>query len=97
MALNFPFDRTHVIPIGYHGSENDNRLLVGFNSKLNRKDLRDFEIKVSKLNDEMTILWFVSIDRQPDDSAIWYATIWDEKGNILMEDQFHDKDKFVWK
>lgn len=94
---NQPFDRTHVIPIGYHGSENDNRLLVGFNSKLNRKDLRDFEIKVSKLNDKMTILWFVSIDRQPDDSAIWYATIWDEKGNVLMEDQFHDKDKFVWK
>lgn len=94
---NQPFDRTHIIPIGYHGSENDNRLLVGFNSKLNRKDLRDFEIEVSKFNDKMTVLWFVSIDKQPDTSAIWYATVWDEKGKILLEDSFHDRDPFTWK
>jgi len=94
---NQPFDRTHIIPIAYHGSENDNRLLVGFNSKLNRQDLRDFEIKVSHFNDKQTILWFVSIDKQPDTSAIWYAIVWDEKGKILIEDEFHDKDPFTWK
>lgn len=94
---NQPFDRTHIIPIAYHGSENDNRLLVGFNSKINRQDLRDFEIEVSHFNDKQTILWFVSIDKQPDTSAIWYATVWDTKGNILIEDSFHDKDPFTWK
>jgi len=94
---NQPFDRTHVIPIAYHGSENDNRLLVGFNSKLNREDLRDFESKVGQFNDKQTILWFVSIDKQDDGSAIWYANVWDERGDVLISDSFHDKDKFVWK
>lgn len=94
---NQPFDRTHILPIAYHGSENDNRLVVGFNSKLNRKNLYDFEVEAGNYNDKQTILWFVSIDKQPDTSAIWYATVWDEKGKILLEDSFHDRDPFTWK
>lgn len=90
------FDRTHVIPIGYHGSEDDNRLLVGFNSDINRKDLRDFEIMVGNFNKTQTIMWFVSIEKQDNESAKWYATVWNKNGKVLVKDTFHDKDEFVW-
>lgn len=93
---NKPFDRTHVIPIGYHGSENDNRLLVGFNSEINRIDLNNFETLVGIMNDSQDILWFVDIERQDDGSAIWKAYVWDEHGEILTQDTFHDTDEFVW-
>lgn len=90
------FDRTHVIPIGYHGSESDKRLLVGFNSELNQNELKHFEEKVANINRTKTILWFVSIERQLDKSARWNTTVWDEKGKVLMEDSFHDPKEFVW-
>ncbi|MGJ0146877.1 hypothetical protein ACR56S_04345 [Staphylococcus hominis] len=90
------FDRTHVIPIGYHGSENDSRLLVGFDSKINRLDLKSFEDRVAYFNRKQTILWFVSIDRQDDNTAIWNAIVWDEKGSVLIETSLHDRHKFAW-
>ena len=93
---NKPFDRTHVIPVGYHGSENDSRLLVGFNSQINRNDLNTFEEAVRNMNETMTILWFVSIERQPDNSAKWFATVWNDEGVELKHEVFHDTDPFVW-
>lgn len=90
-------DRTHVIPIGYHGSESDKRLLVGFSSKLNQQDLKNFEDKAGILNKKYTILWFVDIRKQEDNSVIWYATVWNDKGDKLLQDSFHDKQPFIWK
>lgn len=90
------FDRTHVIPIGYHGSENDKRLLVGFNSKINQVYLKNFEDKVSVMNKDHAILWFVDIKRQKDKSAKWNTIVWNEKGEKLIERTFHDKHEFVW-
>src|SRR5699024_12125259 len=43
-----PFDRTHLLPIGYHGSENDERLLVGWDSDANRGPFRSEERRVGK-------------------------------------------------
>lgn len=91
-----PFDRTHVIPIGFHGSENDNRLLVGFNSDINRHALNEFEKRVKRINETKTVLWFVSIEKQADGSALWHAEVWDRHGKTLMSRKFHDKDVFVW-
>ncbi|NMK53969.1 hypothetical protein [Staphylococcus capitis] len=90
-------DRTHVIPIGYHGSESDKRLLVGFSSKLNRKDMKNFEDKVAEKNKSKTVLWFVDIRKQADTSVKWFATVWSENGDTLFEKVFHDKRKFEWK
>lgn len=45
------FDRTHIVPIGFHGTESDNRLLVGWNSNQNRVQINKFEKKVRKFND----------------------------------------------
>lgn len=93
---NKPFDRTHVIPVGFHGSENDSRLLVGFNSELNRQDLNDFETYIKEVNNETTVLWFVDIEKQVDDSALWKAYVWDMEGRPIAIDTFHDTDPFVW-
>ncbi|WP_407807691.1 hypothetical protein [Staphylococcus aureus] len=90
-------DRTHVIPIGYHGSESDKRLLVGFSSKLNQQDLKYFEDKAGKLNRNNSILWFVNIQKQKDKSVKWHAIVWNQSGEKLLEDTFHDKRPFVWK
>lgn len=90
------FDRTHVIPIGYHGSESDKRLLVGFSSKINRNYLKKFEDKVASLNSKETVLWFVDIQLQEDKSAKWFATVWNENGDVMLRRTFHDKSEFTW-
>src|SRR5699024_9973651 len=38
-----PFYRTHLIPIGYHGSESDHRLLIGWSPEANRGPFNDIE------------------------------------------------------
>lgn len=91
------YDRTHVIPIGYHGSESDKRLLIGFNSRINQVYLKRFEEQVAELNKTNAILWFVNIKREADESVKWYATVWNEAGDKLAEKTFHDKHRFVWK
>lgn len=85
-----------MIPIGFHGSENDERLLVGFHGKINKGKLKTLEEYVTNVNSNEPILWFVDIRRQPDQTAIWNATIWDEEHNLIADESFHDKSKFVW-
>ncbi|WP_394524211.1 hypothetical protein ACF0HT_13530 (plasmid) [Staphylococcus xylosus] len=89
-------DKTHLIPIGFHGSENDERLLVRFDSKINRGKLKKSEEYVSKINIDEPILWFVDIVKQDDKTAIWYMTVWRENGDIILQKSFHDKNKFIW-
>lgn len=92
-----PFDRTHVIPIGYHGSENDNRLVVGWDSEQNRNEMVEFEKKVSSINKNQRIIWFASIELNEDSTATWTAKILDNKGSILLEETFDYKCPFKWK
>ena len=56
-----PYDRTHLIPFGYHGNEDDSRLLVGWNSKQNQQDLNHFELKQKKR--PYAIYWLCAIKR----------------------------------
>ncbi|HAQ1518031.1 hypothetical protein NNC41_08025 [Enterococcus faecium] len=90
------FDRTHIVPIGFHGTESDNRLLVGWNSHQNRVQINKFEKKVRKYNERKTILWFANIHKQPDGTAKWKAVIFDENGGKIIEETWHDKSKFIW-
>lgn len=91
-----PYDKTHVIPVGYHGSEDDPRLLVGFDSQINRGGLLEFEKKISKFNRYYTVLWFVNIQKQDDDTAKWHTTVWKDDGDEYASQTFHDKHRFVW-
>lgn len=89
-------DKTHLIPIGFHGSDSDERLLVRFDSNINRIDLRKEEEYIAKINKKETIMWFVDIIKQSDDTAIWNMIVWDESCNIISQKSFHDKNKFNW-
>lgn len=92
------YDKTHVIPVGYHGSENDIRLLVGWDRKQNQQDMRLFEDDIKKINKKKGFIWYTSItlQNQSDFSAIWKTTIVDETGEILLEKTFHDTSSFKW-
>lgn len=89
------FDRTHLIPIGYHGSENDPRLLVGWDSDANRKQFNDFEqIQKRRKN---PVYWLTFITRKPW-GARWHYMVYDVKTEQLLDELIHDyKAEFVWK
>ncbi|WP_204184224.1 hypothetical protein [Mammaliicoccus sciuri] len=89
-------DYTHMIPVGFHGSENDERLLIGYASNINRGPLKKFEKHIIDLNNTESVLWFVSIENQNDGSVKWHSIVWDEDGCIIKEETFHDTTKFVW-
>lgn len=89
-------DKTHIIPVGFHGSENDERLLIRFDSKINRGNLKKAEDLAAKINEEQPILWFVDVVKQEDNTAIWNMTVWSESYEILIEKSFHDYNKFLW-
>ena len=89
-------DKTHIIPVGFHGSENDERLIVRFDSKINRGALKKAEEYIANINMQEPVLWFVDIVKQENDTAIWYMTVWDNKHQIITEKSFHDYNKFNW-
>lgn len=77
-------DRTHLIPIGYHGSENDNRLLVMWDSYQNQNEMADFEKLAKSYNKKHGIYWFTEIKRA--------------KGGLLWSYQIFNADtKVLWK
>lgn len=90
------YDKTHLHNIGFHGSDNDPRIIIGWDSKQNQQDMRFFEEKVIKANREQPIYWYVSIEIQNDFSAKWYSKVYDMDGQLLLEQVFHDKSKFYW-
>lgn len=89
-------DKTHLIPVGFHGSENDPRLLIGWSSKLNRGEIKKHEEKIITINKDYTVLWFIDIKKAENDSAYWTSTVWFEDGSLIDQKKFYDKDKFHW-
>lgn len=68
------YDRTHLIPIGYHGSENSPILLVGWDSQQNRGPLAEFEKKIKRA--KYPIFWHTVIERT-NNGAVWHYRIYD--------------------
>lgn len=89
-------DKTHLIPVGFHGSENDPRLLIGWSRKLNRGGIKKHEEKVININKDYTIFWFVDVEKTSNGSAKWTSTVWFEDGSIVDKKTFYDKDKYHW-
>ena len=90
------WDKTHLIPLGFHGSESDPRLLIGWSRKLNRGAIKKHEDKVIRINKDYTIYWFIDIEKTKSDSAYWTSTVWFEDGALAEKQKFYDKDKFKW-
>ncbi|EGQ3127494.1 hypothetical protein H2494_002354 [Staphylococcus pseudintermedius] len=89
-------DKTHLIPVGFHGSENDPRLLIGWSRKLNRGGIKRHEEKVININKEYSIYWFVDVEKMTNGGAKWTSTVWFEDGSIVDKKEFYDNDKYHW-
>lgn len=92
---NKPFDRTHLIPIGYHGSENDSRLLVGWDSDANRNEFNEFE-QIQKKR-PYPLYWCAFITRMPY-GAKWEYIIYNAETLEPVDYMIHEFEaQFVWK
>lgn len=90
-----PFDRTHLLPIGYHGSENDERLLVGWDSDANRGPFMHFESKQKRR--KVPIYWLTFITKTKR-GARWSFMIYDAVSLQLIDELHHEmRNKFTWK
>lgn len=89
-------DKTHLIPVGFHGSENDPRLLIGWSRKINRGGIKRHEEQVTNINKEYSIYWFVDVEKMTNGGAKWTSTVWFEDGSIVDKKKFYDNDKYHW-
>ena len=91
-----PYDRTHLLPFGYHGVESDPRLLIGWDRQMNQGPMRLFEERQKKRR--KPIYWLARITRTPF-GAIWYYGVWDAATmELLDEATWEMKDTvFDWK
>ena len=90
------FDRTHLIPIGYHGSDGDQRLIIGWDSNHNQNELKNFEFKQKKRNED--IYWLTDVQKTKD-GAVWNYKIYSAKTNKLLDSLTlrMDKTQFMWR
>lgn len=78
------YDRTHIIPFGFHGSESDPRLVVGWLQRDNRNKFKVFENK--HRNYDIPIYWFVDIRRIKSGGAKWTYRIYDARTLKLIDE-----------
>lgn len=86
--------RTHMLPIGYHGSENDERLVIGWLGNDNVGPFNEFEQRMKKLPVE--ILWLTSIEHFSW-GAKWTYKVFDAKSKQLIDSlEATMKEDFNW-
>lgn len=90
-----PFDRTHLIPIGFHGSENDERLLIGWDSDQNRNLLNQFESKQKRIQE--AIYWVTLINRTGTGARFRYLIYSVSSGELLDQLDTSMQAQFVWR
>ena len=76
------FDRTHLFPFGYIGTENNPILVIGWRSQHNRVDLMEFENRMSEKN--YAIYWLTSIEKTKY-GAKWNAVVRRADTNELVD------------
>lgn len=88
-------DRTHLIPVGFHGSESDPRLLIGWDSDVNRGKFNDFEKR--QKNYSFPIYWLASVTRLKRGARWEYRVYNAESGELVDSLEDIMKCPFVWK
>ncbi len=84
--IDKPYDRTHLIPVGYHGSESDQRLLIGWDSRNNQGPLNDFERR--QRGRKEAIIWMTTV-KKTGQGARWEYRIYRASDRELL-------DKYEW-
>jgi len=70
------YDRTHLVPFGYHGSENHQALVVGWDSNQNRNELREFEMNMNRRNQKSDLYLMTLLERKKG-YATWEYLVFD--------------------
>ena len=89
------YDKTHLIPIGYHGSDGDQRLIIGWDSNHNQNELKNFEFKQKKRSED--IYWLTDV-RHDKYGASWTYKIYSAK-TLKQLDSITlrmNQTKFMW-
>lgn len=85
--------RTHMLPFGYHGLENDERLVIGWSGEANIGPFNEFEQKIKKLKEP--IYWMCSVERMKY-GARWRYIIFNEQMKMIDSLEHVMKTEFVW-
>ena len=85
--------RTHMLPFGYHGLENDERLVIGWSGEANIGPFKEFEQKIKKLKEP--IYWMCSVERMKY-GARWRYIIFNEQMKMIDSLEHIMKTEFVW-
>ena len=85
--------RTHMLPFGYHGLENDERLVIGWSGEANVGPFNEFEQKIKKLKEP--IYWMCSVERMKY-GARWRYIIFNEQMKMVDSLEHIMKTEFVW-
>ena len=85
---NVTCDRTHLIPIGFHGSENSNKLLIGWDSAQNQGPMQEFEKRAKGFNRKKPIYWKTDVRRVPG-GATWRYVIYDASDQKNPKEVMH--------
>lgn len=85
--------RTHMLPFGYHGLENDERLVIGWSGEANIGPFNEFEQKIKKLKEP--IYWMCSVERMKY-GARWRYMIFNEQMKMIDSLEHIMKTEFVW-
>lgn len=94
-AIKGSVDRTHMLPFGYHGLENDERLVIGWNGEANRGPFNEFEQKMKNINKKKKIYWLCSVERL-NPGARWRYIIFDENMKVIDSLEHTMKSEFIW-
>ena len=85
--------RTHMLPFGYHGLENDERLVIGWSGEANIGPFNEFEQRMKKLKEP--IYWMCSVERMKY-GARWRYIIFNEQMKVIDSLEHIMKTEFVW-
>ena len=85
--------RTHMLPFGYHGLENDERLVIGWSGEANVGPFNEFEQRMKKLKEP--IYWMCSVERMKY-GARWRYIVFNEQMKMIDSLEHIMKTEFVW-
>lgn len=92
---NGSYDKTHLIPFGFHGSEASARLLIGWDSAQNRGPMNVFESEQKKRTEPF--YWMVRVTKKERGAQLIYAVYDAVSLDLLAKKKFVMEDtEFKW-
>lgn len=99
IGLGKPYDRTHLVPFGFHGSENDPFLVVPWDPAQNQGPMNKYEQDTKKLTNRKDVIWCAQVDLGPHSKgAVLSYYIYDPVSRREIRQHFtsHMKCSFKW-